>query len=141
MLLVFPPNPLPLSRQIPPLRSRRWRRNAAQPPAALTTTSTSADVDAFTKYSGYIFEDGASSEAEFLDDYCIKKITAIYRRKPILVIRRFAQISATFGRWFALRYLDRVLERSDEMFKVIGERGGWGILRNLRFLRFMEGFG
>lgn len=32
--------------------------------------------------------------------------------------RRFAQIGSAFGRWFALRYLDRVLELSDERFKV-----------------------
>ncbi|XP_039114031.1 uncharacterized aarF domain-containing protein kinase At1g71810, chloroplastic [Dioscorea cayenensis subsp. rotundata] len=80
--------------------------------------ATSGDVDAFTKYSGYLFEDGASSEAEFLEEYNLARIAAIYRRKPILVFRRFVQIGTTFGQWFASRYLDSLLERSDEMFKV-----------------------
>lgn len=81
--------------------------------------ATSGDVDAFTKYSGYLFEDGASSEAEFLEEYNLARIAAIYRRKPILVFRRFVQIGTTFGQWFASRYLDSLLERSDEMFKVL----------------------
>ncbi|KAM0936836.1 putative ABC-type Cd(2+) transporter [Dioscorea sansibarensis] len=80
--------------------------------------ATSGDVDAFTKYSGYLFEDGASSEAEFLEEYNLARIAAIYRRKPILVFRRFVQIGTTFGQWFASRYLDSLSERSDEMFKV-----------------------
>jgi aarF domain-containing kinase len=46
------------------------------------------------------------------------KIAAIYRRKPLVLIRRLVQIGTTFGRWFGLRYLDRVMERSDQMFKV-----------------------
>ncbi|KAJ0975213.1 hypothetical protein J5N97_017178 [Dioscorea zingiberensis] len=80
--------------------------------------AANGDVDAFTKYSGYIFEGGASSEAEFLNEYNIAAITAIYRRKPFLVFRRFVQIGTTFGQWFASRYLDSLQERSDEMFKV-----------------------
>ncbi|KAJ0975192.1 hypothetical protein J5N97_017157 [Dioscorea zingiberensis] len=96
--------------RIPKLRPRRWREGAA--------AAANGDVDAFTKYSGYIFEGGASSEAEFLNEYNIAAITAIYRRKPFLVFRRFVQIGTTFGQWFASRYLDSLQERSDEMFKV-----------------------
>lgn len=116
MLLVFPPS-LPAF----PARSSRRRRHSPPPPPAASLSSpssSSGDVDAFTKYSGYIFEGGASSEAELSDEYDIRKIAAIYRRRPVLVARRFAQIGTVFGRWFALRYLDSVLERSDDMFKV-----------------------
>ncbi|XP_058096611.1 uncharacterized aarF domain-containing protein kinase At1g71810, chloroplastic isoform X2 [Magnolia sinica] len=74
-------------------------------------------VDSFTKYSGYLFEGGAS-EAESLVEYDPSKIGFIYRRKPILLIRRLFQIGVTFGRWFGLRYLDSVLERSDQMFEI-----------------------
>ncbi|XP_020695226.1 uncharacterized aarF domain-containing protein kinase At1g71810, chloroplastic [Dendrobium catenatum] len=76
------------------------------------------DVDTFTKYSGYLFENGVLSEAEFLTEYDLRSIAAIYRRKPFLVLRRFVQIGTKFGRWFAVRYIDRLLERSDEMFKI-----------------------
>ncbi|KAI0499188.1 hypothetical protein KFK09_020090 [Dendrobium nobile] len=76
------------------------------------------DIDTFTKYSGYLFENGVLSEAEFLTEYDLRSIAAIYRRKPFLVLRRFVQIGTKFGRWFAVRYIDRLLERSDEMFKI-----------------------
>ncbi|RWW24032.1 hypothetical protein GW17_00011696, partial [Ensete ventricosum] len=98
-------------RRMPLLHTPRKQRSR------LPALASSDDVDAFTKYSGYLFEGGASAEAEFLDAYDLPLITAIYRRKPLLVLRRFIQISATFGRWFAVRYLDSVSDRSDEMFK------------------------
>lgn len=34
------------------------------------------------------------------------------------MLRRSLQIGASFGRWFALRYLDTVNERADDMFEV-----------------------
>ncbi|RRT79675.1 hypothetical protein B296_00005143 [Ensete ventricosum] len=98
-------------RRMPLLHTPRKQRSR------LPALASSDDVDAFTKYSGYLFEGGASAEAEFLDAYDLPLITAIYRRKPLMVLRRFIQISATFGRWFAVRYLDSVSDRSDEMFK------------------------
>lgn len=98
--------------RILPLRPIRLLHPAA------AAASSSDDVDAFTKYSGYLFKNGATSEAELLNEYNLRSITAIYRRKPLLVIRRFFQIGTTFGRWLALRYIDGLLERSDEMFKV-----------------------
>lgn len=86
--------------------------------SVVAAATSPGDVDTFTKYSGYLFENGVSSEAEFLDYYDLRSIAAIYRRKPLLVLRRFVQIGTTFGRWFVVRYIDRLLERSDEMFKV-----------------------
>ncbi|RWR89845.1 hypothetical protein CKAN_01891700 [Cinnamomum micranthum f. kanehirae] len=77
----------------------------------------SAADDAFTKYSGYLFE-GGMSEAEYLEQYNLSKIASIYLRKPFLVLRRLLQIGTSFGRWFGLRYLDSVLERSDQMFEI-----------------------
>ncbi|PKA66607.1 putative aarF domain-containing protein kinase [Apostasia shenzhenica] len=102
----------PLVLEAPGVHRRLW--------AAPAAASVSGDVDSFTKYSGYLFKDGVSSEAEFLNDYDLKAIAAIYRRKPLLVLRRFVQIGTTFGRWFAQRYSDGLLDRSDEMFKMKG---------------------
>ncbi|XP_064959497.1 uncharacterized aarF domain-containing protein kinase At1g71810, chloroplastic-like isoform X3 [Musa acuminata AAA Group] len=106
------PTPGRLDRQRMPLLHTPRRRGSRLPALA-----SSDDVDAFTKYSGYLFEGGVSSEAEFLDAYDLPLITSIYRRKPFLVLRRFLQISTTFGRWVTVRYLDSVSDRSDEMFK------------------------
>ncbi|XP_072993478.1 uncharacterized aarF domain-containing protein kinase At1g71810, chloroplastic isoform X2 [Typha latifolia] len=117
----FKPEPFPLHyRTVLPHRFGRsygrWLRNTPPPPAAVAVGS--GEEDAFTKYSGYLFEGTAASEAEFLVEYDLAAIAAIYRRKPFLVLRRFIQIGATFGRWFALRYIDSLSDRSDEMFKV-----------------------
>lgn len=112
--------PYVLPKSLP--RGRPWRSLLHLPPWNLATAPSPAvvseDVDAFTKYSGYLFEGGASSEAEFLRSYDFPSVAAIYRRKPFLVLRRFLQISVAFGRWFAERYFDSVSDRSDEMFKV-----------------------
>ncbi|CAK7346703.1 unnamed protein product [Dovyalis caffra] len=75
------------------------------------------DVDAFTEKSGYLFK-LSSSEADSLNDYDIKKIGAIYKRKPLILLRRLFQIGSTFGRWFAARYIDSITEKSDQMFKI-----------------------
>ncbi|XP_020080986.1 uncharacterized aarF domain-containing protein kinase At1g71810, chloroplastic [Ananas comosus] len=105
-------------RRIPFPSPPRRRQRSPPPPISAAVSVGSGEDDAFTKYSGYLFEGGASSEAEFLEEYNLLAITAIYRRKPFLVLRRFVQIGTTFGRWFAFRYLDGVLDRSDEMFKI-----------------------
>ncbi|KAL6211353.1 hypothetical protein ACLB2K_016580 [Fragaria x ananassa] len=73
--------------------------------------------DAFTAKSGYLF-DLTASEANSLADYDISKIGAIYSRKPLIFFRRILQITVTFGYWFALRFIDRQMERSDQMFEV-----------------------
>ena len=87
--------------------THRWRRYAA----------AGGDVDAFTANSGYLF-DLSTSEADSLSEYSISTIAAIYRRKPLVVVRRLFQIGTTFGKWFGLRYIDGLMERSDEMFEV-----------------------
>uniref|UniRef100_A0A1D1Z8F3 Putative aarF domain-containing protein kinase At1g71810, chloroplastic n=1 Tax=Anthurium amnicola TaxID=1678845 RepID=A0A1D1Z8F3_9ARAE len=119
----FKPSPSPSWGCHPPLpRPRRWLRRRREPPggeaAALASgDGVGGDVDAFTKYSGYLFE-GGTSEADYLEAYDLQAIASIYRRKPFLVLRRLIQIGTTFGRWFGLRYLDRLTERSDDMFKI-----------------------
>ncbi|KAJ4951450.1 hypothetical protein NE237_028282 [Protea cynaroides] len=80
-------------------------------------SAAARDEDTFTKYSGYIFELG-KSEADELTEYNLSKIGAIYRKKPIIVLRRLIQIGNTLGRWFVLRYLDSLMEQSDLMFEV-----------------------
>ncbi|KAI9112706.1 hypothetical protein K1719_016372 [Acacia pycnantha] len=82
-----------------------------------TTGGGGREVDTFTAKSGYLFE-LSDSEADSLAEYSISKIAAIYRRKPLIVIRRLFQIGTTFGKWFGLRFIDRLMERSDEMFEV-----------------------
>lgn len=89
-------------------------------------------MDAFTKYSGYLFE-GGRSEADFLEAYDLQSIASIYRKKPFLVLRRLIQIGTTFGRWFAFRFVDSLMERSDEMFKVsrLAPQRGLGFTGNI----------
>lgn len=76
-----------------------------------------ADFDSFTERSGYLF-DLTVPEADSLTEYSVSKIAAVYRRKPLILFRRLFQTGTTFGKWFALRYLDRVYDRSGLMFQV-----------------------
>ncbi|KAK9110592.1 hypothetical protein Sjap_018652 [Stephania japonica] len=93
------------------------RRNPELLKASVSARNSSdVDVDTFTKYSGYVFESG-NLEADALMEYNVGKIAAIYRTKQVLLLRRILQIGTAFGRWFALRYIDGAMERSDEMFK------------------------
>nr|GMC56451.1 uncharacterized aarF domain-containing protein kinase At1g71810, chloroplastic isoform X1 [Ipomoea batatas] len=94
--------------------SSNSRRLAPQLPAAVRVE------DDFTKYSGYVFE-LSPAEEETLAEYNIAKIAAIYQKKPLLVLRRLFQIGSTLGKWFALRYIDTVSERADDMFKIRAE--------------------
>ncbi|KAK4434149.1 putative aarF domain-containing protein kinase, chloroplastic [Sesamum alatum] len=116
MLLLPPPSP-PLFRaaNFTPVRQLR----PIVPPGRLLATAAAASdrVDAFTEYSGYLFE-LSSSEAESLTEYNISKIAGIYQKKPLILLRRLFQIANTLGKWFALRYYDRVTERADLMFEV-----------------------
>ncbi|KAM0871811.1 hypothetical protein ACQ4PT_039142 [Festuca glaucescens] len=122
-MLLLHPLPAPALRvrakpaaQRPPPRRR--------PPRPRATASASAfgvgtsEEDAFTRSSGYLFEEGLSAEGELPTAYDINGIAAVYRRRPLLVLRRSLQIGASFGRWFALRYLDSVNERADDMFEI-----------------------
>lgn len=115
MLLVPPPlSPplLPAANFTPSRRHVRLTRRVLATPAA-----TSSEVDAFTQYSGYLFE-LSSSEAESLTEYRISRIAAIYQKKPFILLRRLFQTATTLGKWFALRYYDSVTDRGDLMFEV-----------------------
>lgn len=92
------------------------RHRTIVPRRTLRCAAGNGDVDAFTKRSGYLFKLTAF-EADSLTDYNVSKIAAIYRRKPLVLFRRLFQIGTTFGKWFALRYLDRVTEKADLMFE------------------------
>ncbi|MED6112312.1 hypothetical protein PIB30_060592 [Stylosanthes scabra] len=102
-----------LSNSSLPLRPRAGfssRRCSVRCPAA-------ADGDSFTAKSGYLFELSAT-EADSLSDYSVSKIAAIYNRKPLVVARRLVQTGIAFGKWFALRYVDTLMDRADDMFQV-----------------------
>lgn len=93
------------------------RSNYSRRRPRTTSFARAGDVDSFTENSGYLFE-LSESEAELLADYDIARITAVYRKKPAILARRLFQTGATLGRWFALRYIDGLMERADAMFMV-----------------------
>ncbi|XP_011074132.1 uncharacterized aarF domain-containing protein kinase At1g71810, chloroplastic [Sesamum indicum] len=116
-MLLLPPLSPPLFRaaNFTPVRQLR---PIILPGRLLATPAAASDkVDAFTEYSGYLFE-LSSSEAESLTEYNISKIAAIYQKKPLILLRRLFQIANTLGKWFARRYYDSVTERADLMFEV-----------------------
>ncbi|KAK6130627.1 hypothetical protein DH2020_035602 [Rehmannia glutinosa] len=116
MLLVPPPSPpLFLAANFTP--SRHFRPSILPRRRLSTPVAASNEVDSFTQSSGYLFE-LSSSEAESLTEYNISKIAAIYQKKPLILLRRLFQTATTLGKWFALRYYDRVTERTDVMFEV-----------------------
>ncbi|KAK8292603.1 hypothetical protein V6Z12_D06G132300 [Gossypium hirsutum] len=86
-------------------------------PRPIIRAAAGLEVDSFTKKSGYLFQLSAF-EAESLLDYSPSRIAAIYRRKPLILLRRLIQVGTTFGKWFGVRYIDNLMERSDQMFKV-----------------------
>lgn len=114
--MLFPPprRPPPFPANYSNSGRRGIRRSGIPPPPP---ASGRRDVDTFTEYSGYLF--GLStSEADSLTDYDISRIFAIYRKKPLVVLRRVVQVGATLGKWFAQRYLDTVADQSERMFEV-----------------------
>ncbi|XP_075088911.1 putative aarF domain-containing protein kinase At1g71810, chloroplastic isoform X4 [Nicotiana tabacum] len=96
---------------------QRRKVNSTSRCAALPVAAVAREVDDFTKYSGYVFELNSADE-ESLTEYNIAKIAAFYQKKPLIVVRRLVQIGSTLGKWFAVRYMDIVNERADEMFKI-----------------------
>ncbi|CAH9078461.1 unnamed protein product [Cuscuta europaea] len=78
------------------------------------------EEDGFSKYSSYLFE-LSPDEEEALTEYSISKIYEVYQNKPFVVLRRLLHIVSTFGKWFALRYIDSLSGRVEEMFKVRAE--------------------
>ncbi|KAI9199975.1 hypothetical protein LWI28_000963 [Acer negundo] len=88
-------------------------------PVELSRVATAAarEVDTFTEKSSYLFELSAT-DADSLVDYDLKKIASIYKKKPLILLRRLFQIGTTFGWWFGSRYVDQLMERSDQMFQV-----------------------
>ena len=57
-------------------------------------------------------------EGDLPTAYDIPGIARVYGRRPLLVLRRSLQMGTSFGRWFALRYLDSLNERTADMFEV-----------------------
>ncbi|XP_022773459.1 uncharacterized aarF domain-containing protein kinase At1g71810, chloroplastic isoform X1 [Durio zibethinus] len=92
-------------------------RSKPPPPRTIARATPRLEVDSFTEKSGYLF-DLSALEAESLIDYSPSRIAAIYRRKPLILLRRLIQIGTTFGKWFGVGYIDNLMERSDQMFKV-----------------------
>lgn len=108
-IISFPANPtLPLSS--PPYWPRRIDNSAV-------VSAASREVDSFTSKSGYLFNLSAD-EADSLSEYNFPRIDAMYKKKPLILLRRLAQIGTTFGFWFGLRLADEALDRSEQMFKV-----------------------
>lgn len=122
-MLVVPPQPLPLfaanSLSYGSFRylCGRNKVNSSFSRVAPPVAAVAREVDDFTKYSGYVFEVNPSEE-DSLTEYNIVKIAAFYQKKPLIVLRRLVQIGSTLGKWFAVRYMDTVSERADEMFKI-----------------------
>ncbi|XP_070056139.1 uncharacterized aarF domain-containing protein kinase At1g71810, chloroplastic isoform X3 [Nicotiana tomentosiformis] len=123
-MLVVPPQPSPLLFAGTSFSDRSFRRlfrrskvHSTSRRAAPRVAAIAREVDDFTKYSGYVFELN-SADAESLTEYNIAKIAAFYQKKPLIVVRRLVQIGSTLGKWFAVRYMDIVNERGDEMFKI-----------------------
>jgi len=100
-------------------RSHRFRprRRHFAPRRAVQCAASASGGDDFTAKSGYLFELSAT-EADSLAEYRIPTIAAIYWRKPLLVARRLVQTGLAFGKWFGLRYIDTLMDRSESMFQV-----------------------
>ncbi|XP_010428019.1 PREDICTED: uncharacterized aarF domain-containing protein kinase At1g71810, chloroplastic isoform X2 [Camelina sativa] len=111
LIVSFPANPNLLISQSPSWPSRRGNS------AVVVSSAASRDVDSFTSKSGYLFSLSAD-EADSLSEYNFLKIDGMYKKKPLILLRRLAQIGTTFGYWFGLRLADEALERSEQMFKV-----------------------
>ncbi|WZZ68763.1 hypothetical protein YC2023_080133 [Brassica napus] len=108
-IISFPANPT-LLLSSPPYWPRRIDNSAV-------VSAASREADSFTSKSGYLFNLSAD-EADSLSEYNFPRIDAMYKKKPLILLRRLAQIGTTFGFWFGLRLADEALDRSEQMFKV-----------------------
>ncbi|ESQ28027.1 hypothetical protein EUTSA_v10018208mg [Eutrema salsugineum] len=108
-IVTFPANPSLLLVSSPSWPPRRGN--------STVVTAASRDVDSFTSKSGYLFSLSAD-EADSLSEYSFSRIDGMYKKKPLILLRRLAQIGTTFGYWFGLRLADEALERSEQMFKI-----------------------
>lgn len=79
--------------------------------------SRPAEIDTFTQSSGYIAA-AALEEANELLMYDVRRISAVFKRRPFLLLRRVIQVAWTLGSWAGARYWDFVVGQSDYMFKV-----------------------
>ncbi|KAI4972306.1 hypothetical protein ZWY2020_003231 [Hordeum vulgare] len=59
-----------------------------------------------------------ATEGDLPTAYDIPGIARVYGRRPLLVLCRSLQMGTSFGRWFALRYLDSLNERAADMFEI-----------------------
>uniref|UniRef100_A0A1J3H1J1 Putative aarF domain-containing protein kinase, chloroplastic n=1 Tax=Noccaea caerulescens TaxID=107243 RepID=A0A1J3H1J1_NOCCA len=108
-IVSFPANPSLLLVSPPSCPPRRV--------SSAVVSAASRDVDSFTSKSGYLFS-LSSDEADSLSEYNFARIDGMYKKKPLILLRRLAQIGTTFGFWFGLRLADEALDRSEQMFKV-----------------------
>ncbi|KAJ7551047.1 hypothetical protein O6H91_07G131600 [Diphasiastrum complanatum] len=95
--------------------------SASQICCSLTTraslvSSEDAELDTFSRFSGYIAA-ASQTEAERMTIYNPQDIASVYRKRPLLLLRRLSQVVVTLGWWAGFRYLDSVLGRSESMFK------------------------
>ncbi|KAE8811887.1 putative aarF domain-containing protein kinase [Hordeum vulgare] len=111
-MLHLRPLPAPAVRTRPAAQRQRPPRPRAYGAGGIS------EEDAFTRCSGYLFEEGLATEGDLPTAYDIPGIARAYGRRPLLVLRRSLQIGTSFGRWFALRYLDSLNERADDMFEI-----------------------
>ncbi|XP_061371389.1 uncharacterized aarF domain-containing protein kinase At1g71810, chloroplastic-like [Gastrolobium bilobum] len=117
-MLILPMHSLSSFPSLASLRFQPQNRTASRRCSVrCAAASYGGEADTFTAKSGYLFELSAT-EADSLAEYRISKIAAIYYRKPLVVARRLLQTGFAFGKWFGLRYLDTLFDRSDEMFEV-----------------------
>ncbi|KAH9692029.1 putative aarF domain-containing protein kinase [Citrus sinensis] len=114
LLFASPPIPaLPANQQLKiygkPINHRHLKSSRV--------SATRDDVDAFTEKSSYLFK-LSSTDADSIVEYDLRKIASVYRRKPLILLRRVFQVGTTFGWWFGSRFVDELMERSDQMFPV-----------------------
>ncbi|KAL6316865.1 hypothetical protein AAG906_022583 [Vitis piasezkii] len=111
---------LPAAPPAPPLSASNCRRKALRHPAQWLQSQGSS--------AGASQEDGvlrlpfnlSSSEADSLTEYDVSRIGAIYRNRPLVLIRRLFQIATTLGKWLGFA---TSMVRAAELRKILVELG------------------